>query len=803
MILTKNFLRKRIVDPLPSKQNMGGSNPYGGELIGNLTATVGGASSASGGGAVGAGAAGAVGENVILDKSASPDALQKSKDAIAFLYNEIQALKAEISGKRSNGEDISTDMIKLTEKCQKLTGKQLKQTQMESVINFAEGTPFRERVMIIDGYSSIREDVRCIDQAYDEILETGDISDWKLNDALGSIQRIGETVTGEPDLESSSLYDIFLGEFAESVGSDIEEVRGYIMDKNDYRVQQAFSIYENVYRDDKRIRFTPKQNLEFRKMAMERRNEVELLLNAQNNDIRICTTYCEGARSSGDFVLLGEVMDTLKTMESARDVIIDIYSALSFSKIQEATADQVEYLRENALTIKFKTIRDLLKARSNDPTAAELMKNKEWNSTYKKWCELQNQQDELIREREKLYSINNKKPSKSITDAIARINSKLATVLKQISALDDKITDIETQLMKQNCMSKSYWKRRIEQCQSAIDINEKKIAEKEKHIEFVEKMLGNEKVQSNADAVRAIKLEKDALELEIDLLKKSINKGKMAIVKWKGIVKNAPEKTAVRDGKVDVSQQTPSKKVRRLNDKVTRLDDKFEELQKKAQQPGATERDDAKAEKAWDKYCDAREELDEAMRRDKQFAEAVTIGERLDKLVDNFVNRQLRADDDFKELDDKLWKEKAELNSLNRKAARLTESDDDYSKVASQISAKEKGIKELQDKWERRLEELAPYLPYSYWKKLSDRYTKQIVWNTDMAESFADSVKDAQETLASIESGWTQGSAALMRANIKFYQDRADHYKQEAKSLMRLQKDAEERMKKAPNPDKK
>lgn len=648
MLLTKNFLRRLTRDPLPSKQTMGGSNPYGAELLGNITATAGSASSAGGGGAAGAATA-AVGETVILDKSVSPDAIKQCNDAISFLYNEIQNLKNQISTKQANGEDVSTDIARLSERCE----------------SFVEG----------------------------------------------------------------------LNEFSESINSNMKEVTDYIMDKNVYRVEEAFHIYESVYRDDKRIRFTPKQNLEFHRMAMERRNDVENLLMDQNEGIRICSMYCENARANGDFATMGVVLSTLKTMESARDSIAEVYSALSFSKVQEATPEQVGYLRENALTVKLKTFRDIFNTKLHDPTTAELMKNKEMNITYKKWLELQNQQDELIKEREKLYTMNHKKPNKTTTDAISRINGRLGQVMKQIANLDEKITNIETELMKQNCMSKSYWKRRIEQCQSAIESNKKRIAEKEKHLEFVEKMLGDEKVQANPDAVKGISLERDAIKSEIELINKSIDKSKMAIVKWKGIAKNAPDKTAVRDGKVTV--------------------------------------------------------------------ESATMGERLDKLVDNFVNRQLRADDDFKELDDKLWKVKAELNSLNRKAVRAEEREDDPSDIIEKIKEMEKELKEIQEKWDKRLEEISNYLPYSYWKKLSDRYLKQIVWNEDMAESFEDSVKDARKELASIESGWSQGSAALMRANIKFYSERASFYKQETKKLMRLQKDAEERMKKAPNDRKK
>ena len=652
MILTRDFLRKKIVDPLSPKQAMGGSNPYGADLLGNITATAGSASSAGGDTGAGAASTAAVGETVILDKPATPDALKKCKDAIAFLYNEIHDLKKQIANKKTNGEDISTDIAKLSERC-----------------------------------------------------------------------------------ESFEFELTKFGLLFESPNFDIGEVTDYIMDKNVYRVEEAFRIYESVYRDDKRVRFTPKQNLEFHQMVMERRNDVENLLIDQNEDIRICSMYCERARSSGDFSTLGVVLSTLKTMESARDSIAEVYSALSFSKVQGASPDQVQYLRENALTVKIKTIRDIFNSRMADPTAAEMMKNKDWNSVYKKWLELQNQQDELLKEREKLYAMNHKKPSKVTTDAIARINGKIGQVMKQISAADDKITDIETQLMKQNCMSKAYWKRRIDQCQKAIEINQKRIAEKEKHLEFIEKMLADEKVQANPDAVKGITLERDAINGEIELINKSIQKSKMVIVKWKGIAKNAPDKTAVRDGKVTV--------------------------------------------------------------------EAVTMGERLDKLVDNFINRQLRADDEFKDLDDQLWKAKAELNSLNRKAVRLGEREEDASDIIAKINAKEREIKSLQEKWDSRLEEISAYLPYSYWKKLSDRYLKQIVWNTDMAESFEDSAKDAKEELASIESGWSQGSAALMRANIKFYSSRADFYKQETKKLMRLQKDAEERMKEAPNPDKK
>ncbi len=636
----KKLMESIIVDPMARNKNSGNSNPYGAELLGNISAPMGAAGAVSG----------AVGETVILDKPQSEEDSKKCNDCIDFFRSSIRQIKNNKTV--PNQPDISDSSTNITQ-----------------------------------------------------------------------------------SFNQAPMHDIFLGKFSESVASNIEEVREYIMDKNSYRVQEAFRIYESVYRDDKRVRFTPKQNLEFHKLVMERRNDVGELLTKQNNDIRVCTEYCERARAAKDFDTLGIVLENLREMEFARDKICDVYSALSFSRIQNDGPDKVSYLRESVLTVKLKTIKDLIRIKATDPASADLMKNKEWSVSYKKWCELQNQQDELIKEREKLYSINHKKPSKTLTDAIARINAKLASILKQISALDDKITDIETQLMKQNCMSKSYWKRRIDQCQTAIDSNEKRMADKEKHLKFVDEMLGNGQVQSNPDTAKAIALQKEALQLEIDILKKGIDKSKMLIVKWKGIAKNAPDKTSVRDGKItDVKTTT----------------------------------------------------------------ESATLGERLDKIVDNFVNKQLRADDDFRELDDRLWRENAELNSLNRKAARLTENDEDADDIAKKITAKEKEIKELHDKWEKRLEEIAPYLPYSYWEKLSNRYTKQIVWNTDMADSFADSAKDAKAALASIESGWVEGSAALMRSNIKFYQDRAEHYRHEAKALMRLQKDAEERMKNAP-----
>lgn len=176
-----------------------------------------------------------------------------------------------------------------------------------------------------------------------------------------------------------------------------------------------------------------------------------------------------------------------------------------------------------------------------------------------------------------------------------------------------------------------------------------------------------------------------------------------------------------------------------------------------------------------------------------------SVGSRLDKIVDNINNRQLRADDEFRELDDKLWKAKQELTELNKKAAKINETgifkvSERLTEIEEKINSQEREIDKLQKKWEDRLEHIAEYLPRSYWTKLWSRYQNEFEYSSDMAEAFADEVKDTQKTLDDINSGILEGSAALARANIRFYKEREDFYKDAAKEAKRLQKDCERRI---------
>lgn len=509
------------------------------------------------------------------------------------------------------------------------------------------------------------------------------------------------------------------------------------LDASDYMKTCALNRLDEAVSIYESVYFLNDDSIESRRAISECRQELTKVIESQLEDRKRYAQYLERENSSSSNYLSSELMSVENVLRVIIERMENVYGNISQSKCDNVTLEDIRYMRENALTIKLKTFGDMLAVRRN-PTNAELSKNSVWMKMWKKVCELNNQHEELIKQRERLYRDRDRStPDK--TEDIARkidsINGKIGDITKKITQSQMELVGIELIMIEENQLSKGYWKAQIETNKKAIARLTERIEAKEKRVTFIKKLLSEDGVQGNPATKQSLETELVSTRNEIKDMESTIEDMKLTITKYKDALASAPDKSKVKDGKV--------------------------------------------------------------------VAESVGLGKRLDRLVDNYANRALRADDEFKEIDDKLWKAKAELSSLNKKAADLDEKgiirvSDRMLDITEKIKSTEREVEKLQKDWEERLEHVSNFLPRSYWEKLWKKYEREYSYSIEMADAFSDEVDEWKKILKGIENNTIDGSAALARSNIKFYEERKKHYMDSAKAAKRLQKDCEERIDKLP-----